>query len=647
MHDRALAAPRTLSLPGRPDGRRVAAWLLGLAPVAYLGLDGGGYDVIVRSQVGIALWWIVLLGALVGVLPAARTNRLALTATCLLAAFAAWSLLSVIWAEDPERGVSEAVRTVTLAGLCIVTVLGIRSDQVRTVLSGAVCGIVAIAVIALLSRLAPDMLSPQVTGDYLESSRKRLSYPVNYWNALAALMAMGVPLALGIAHGARTALGRALALAPIPTMVLAGSLALSRSGILSLILGLVAVFAVTASRWRFLALAGIAGASSSIVVGAAAQREQVRDGLTSAVAERQGREMLAVLLVVTLGVAMLAAATWLAEHAWTLPRPFAAAGRAGRNRLAVALAALLVVVSSAAGASRTDWSARWDAFTSPASVVNDSSRLSSGGGNGRWQLWQAAWDGVEEHPLVGLGSGSFSTYWSRNATIPGQIHNAHNLYLETLAELGIVGTLLLVAFFGALLAGAVLAARRAWPELRPAAAGGTGALVAFAVFCVFDWGWQVTALPTVAVLVGGSLLAARSAPQSSGAPLHTRVPLVITAAAAIVALLIPLAAASALRQSQQDATAQLYPQAIGGARDASAVQPYASSPLLQRALILERAGAFDAAATAARRAAEKSPLDWRPYLTLSRIEAEAGHTGAALAAYRRLRELNKAYGLLR
>ena len=42
-------------------------WLLGFAPTVFLALSGGGYDIVVRSEVGIVVWWVVLLGAIVGV----------------------------------------------------------------------------------------------------------------------------------------------------------------------------------------------------------------------------------------------------------------------------------------------------------------------------------------------------------------------------------------------------------------------------------------------------------------------------------------------------------------------------------------------------------------------------------------------------
>ena len=101
----------------------VSAWLLPFASVLYLALEGGGYDTVVRSQVGVVLWWIVLIGALAGILPRAIARR-GWIAVGLLAALGAWSALSLSWTESTERTVIEVGRVgmllaALILGLCI------------------------------------------------------------------------------------------------------------------------------------------------------------------------------------------------------------------------------------------------------------------------------------------------------------------------------------------------------------------------------------------------------------------------------------------------------------------------------------------------------------------------------------------------
>src|SRR3954453_8542003 len=78
-------------------GPFLGGWLLPFALVLYLGLKGGGYDQVVYGQVGIVVWWIVVLGAAVAVVPVSRIGTAAWIGFGLLAAFAAWTALGVGW----------------------------------------------------------------------------------------------------------------------------------------------------------------------------------------------------------------------------------------------------------------------------------------------------------------------------------------------------------------------------------------------------------------------------------------------------------------------------------------------------------------------------------------------------------------------
>src|SRR2546421_10086285 len=84
----------------QPDA--LAAWALGFLPLVYLALREGGWDPIIRNEVGIAIWWIVLLGAAVGVLPLSRIRTAGGGAVGLFAGFALWTALAVGWAGRGE-----------------------------------------------------------------------------------------------------------------------------------------------------------------------------------------------------------------------------------------------------------------------------------------------------------------------------------------------------------------------------------------------------------------------------------------------------------------------------------------------------------------------------------------------------------------
>ena len=55
-------------------------WCLAGGLILYLGLQGGGYDLVVRSNAGVVVWWVVLVAAAWGILPAGRVTRGAWTA---------------------------------------------------------------------------------------------------------------------------------------------------------------------------------------------------------------------------------------------------------------------------------------------------------------------------------------------------------------------------------------------------------------------------------------------------------------------------------------------------------------------------------------------------------------------------------------
>src|SRR3954447_1620017 len=109
----------------RGAGPFVAGWVLPFALVLYLALRAGGYDQVVSGEVAVVVWWLVVLGALIGLLPRARFGPAAWTAVGLLGAFAVWTAIGISWSSTAEQSVNQLAMVLVYLG---VFVLGLSSQ---------------------------------------------------------------------------------------------------------------------------------------------------------------------------------------------------------------------------------------------------------------------------------------------------------------------------------------------------------------------------------------------------------------------------------------------------------------------------------------------------------------------------------------
>jgi O-antigen ligase len=108
-------------------------------------------------------------------------------------------------------------------------------------------------------------------------------------------------------------------------------------------------------------------------------------------------------------------------------------------------------------------------FTAVATPAARDRITHSDGGTGRTDLWTVGWRVFKANPVVGVGGGNFQVSSLHYVLEPGTLKRAdlvverhevtHNMYLQTLAELGIVGLALFLSIIGACLACALRAAR--------------------------------------------------------------------------------------------------------------------------------------------------------------------------------------------
>jgi hypothetical protein len=399
----------------------------------------------------------------------------------------------------------------------------------------------------------------------------------------------------------------------------------------------------------------LAALGSGILLSAASQRDALETGVPTAAAMSEGTSLLWLTVIVCAAVALMQVA--LALTARHVPRPaLLAPDRRATTLRAAACVAFACVVAVAAGvpAAAAD---RWQQFKTPALVSaasqeNVFDRLSGGEGNMRYQLWQSAGDAAAAHPLTGIGPGTFEFWWARHGSTPMFFRDAHSLYFETLAESGIIGLALLGGLLAFVLGTAVVRSLRSTPGVRIWIAAAAGGLAAFMTAAALDWVWEMgtigcAAMVLAAVIVAGREHAAVDAdPAESARRLAPRLAVGLLAVLAIGAVAVPLTGAIATRDSRAAAADGRLGAALGDSATAERVQPYAATPRLQRALVLEQAGALSSAAAAARAATEQEPTNWRTWFTLARIDARRGEASAAVQALRHARRLNPRSPLL-
>ena len=162
---------------------------------------------------------------------------------------------------------------------------------------------------------------------------------------------------------------------------------------------------------------------------------------------------------------------------------------------------------------------QWDDFLSPAATPTDqgTARLLSTKSS-RSDTYRVALDGFRAQPLHGEGAGSYEVRFMRTRRVDDKVRDAHSLPLQTLAELGLVGFALLLAFLGAVGVALVRAVggRGALRRSQSAAVG--AAFVVWLVHACLDWDWEMPALTGAALVLGASLFAAGRRRTKSVAP---------------------------------------------------------------------------------------------------------------------------------
>ncbi len=528
-------------------------------------------------------------------------------------------------------GARAALTAIVVAGLLASVLLGAFALTRAGALAGALLG--ALAALAMLSAVwAADPEAALAEGT-------RLALYAGVFVVVAGVLRIGdvAALADGLAAGIAAIALIALASRWFPSVVDPGALPRVVPAVQSRL-------SYPLQYWNGLGM--LLAAGIPLLVGRAlAPRPAIVRGLAVAGAVAAGIAIYytssrGAVLVAVSGLVVFAIA---GGRARVLARPRLSRGAAIAVGVGVVAAGALAVLV-------IDPAERWERFTAPpdATAAADApgfvaSHLLSGTGSGRWQFWSAAVDAFESRPVAGRGMGGYESWWAQHGTLSDTVRDAHSLGLQTLAELGLFGVGLLLAF----VAVALWAATRTLGGLpdadRAAAAALVGAASGLLLGVQIDWAWNIPAVAAVALLA----LAVLCAPGAAARPrLRVGAPVAALGVAGLLLTLWPWLAQTEIDASRTAAARGDTARALDRALAARRLQPWAASPRLQEALVRERTGDAAGAVRAIVAAVDRDPEDWRTHLVAARLQAKAGHVTGADASLRRATELAPRYAVV-
>jgi hypothetical protein len=239
-------------------------------------------------------------------------------------------------------------------------------------------------------------------------------------------------------------------------------------------------------------------------------------------------------------------------------------------------------------------------------------RLISLSGMGRADYWAVAWDEYTSHPLLGTGAGTFELAWNRERPTNFGARDAHNVYLEALAELGPIGLALLCVVL------VIPLARLRRAPRSPLVAAGASAYVAVWLHASVDWDWEMPAV-TIAALVCGCALVISSPGRRQSIRGTGRAALVGACVLLVAVAFVGAVGNAALARASGALARGDVVQAERAARRATTWAPWASEGwrLLGEARV--RRGRIRSGRAALVTAVERDPHDWLPWSRLFEV----------------------------
>ena len=561
-----------------------------------------------------------------------------LAALALLAAYTAWSYLSITWASQQGPAWDGANRTAMY--LTILALFALWPFDARGAM--AVLGLLGfgIAGLGLVELLKADAAA-EPAGYFIDV---RFSEPAGYMNANVALWTTGLLPCLFMASRREVhPLLRGLALGGAGLLAGLGLLGQSRGWALALPLALALFLVICPGRVRLLAATAAVAAAALAVSGPAlaVHDDYSPETLDALLSDATGAILLAAAVLALGGIA----AGLLDRRVEPGPRAARAIGWAAAALVALVLVGGGAVYAATEGSPTGRIGDAWDDFKEGGEGPQAGGSRFSGGGTNRYDFWTVAWDAFGDRPVRGMGAENFQEEYLLHGESGEQPRYAHSLELGVLSQTGLVGALLLFGALAAALAGA-LGARAAPPAGRAAAAAGVALFAYWLLHASVDWFWEFPALtgPGLAGLGLACALAPRGEARAAPGGSRTQRRAGIAVAGAAVAVLAVSYLLPWLSELEIDRAAETWRADPDGAfrrlERAEDLNPLAARPALTAGTIALRVGRVEKARQEFAEALEREPRNVYALLELGAIAAVQGDRRAALRLVGRANSLS-------
>ncbi|HTN25352.1 MAG TPA: O-antigen ligase family protein, partial [Solirubrobacteraceae bacterium] len=611
-----------------------------------------------RLQIGVAL---IAVAASVGWLFSGslrlRAPAIVWVGVALLGAFAVWCAITLAWSVAPDRTWGYINRSVAYTLLVVLAIAAASSAPkvIERIAWGWLAIALATALYALAGKVMPGAEILGVSFNHTAVA-SRLRAPLEYWNALALVMVLAVPIALRLASDdTRRERTRMFGITALFLLLLVLGMTYSRGGLVAFAVALTVVTVLGREKLRGLAIMGVTIVATIPVLGLAFSRPALK-AINVPLSERTPDGIVLGLVLAGSIVGLLIAAwgllrleertKWSDENTQLVWRGLAATGAV------VALLALGGIATADGGPSGFAHRA-WHEFskTSKDDVSNPARIISSNSGN-RWVWWEEAAGAWWAKPLGGWGAGSFPVTHKLYRKVELGVAQPHNVPLQFLAETGLVGAILAMTGVGLLLWAALARVRSMAPgrEREIAIALFAGAL-AWLVHGLVDWDWDIPGVTIPALIflgvLGGVRAPARTGawrPEwSTGARALALALACVVLGLSIVSSGLPLVAdskaSSALAVSNNAGDAELE-NAAAQADLASRLDPTAVRALLAAAAIEQGRGRFLDAKRYLLAAVHRQPYSSAAWERLLRLTLQTADRPGAQAAAARLLQLD-------